>query len=548
MASQNKIPKTMNKIGLFLKRQFSQIQEGGVDILSHKIRKLFKLLWFSLFAPMTVYLRADWPEAYYFVWRQLFKQHRKICSQPGFVKKLAKIQKIEKEILYCVEKYLTYKLDLDSLPILISASAALVNLSYTKERFERALEVLRHAENIRFEMLKKHQLDKLDSEFIPRGLAVGSLGVWENLEVYLKAGVLGLRTPKKLVLLLDPKSRINNPCYFKYWQKYITVISDPLSIKNLSQLEKNLATPFTFYMSIAGKPILSPGVLGLVRKQWDTQRRPPLLTLTADDHERGWRCLESFGAPQDAWFVCLHVREGGWNDNHYAADFRNADIATYLPAIKAVVEAGGWVIRMGDPGMKPLPKMDHVIDYAHSPMKSDWMDVFLCAKCRFMIGTSSGLYTLSSIFGMPTVMTNSIPPELMYQLSSKDLFIPAIFYSKKKNLSLSFRDVMSPPLLTACEQHLYDQLGLEVIKNTAEEIKGVVAEMLARVNGVLEYSEEDEHLQNQFKLAANQGELYGDKNVAVHARIGRDFLRKYVSLLPPNTLKDTSNEVQNASL
>ena len=66
-----------------------------------------------------------------------------------------------------------------------------------------------------------------------------------------------------------------------------------------------------------------------------------------------------------------------------------ADIGTYLPAIKTVVAHGGWVFRMGNPTMKPLPAMEHVIDYAYSDVRSDWMDVFLCSQCRFMIGTAA---------------------------------------------------------------------------------------------------------------------------------------------------------------
>ncbi len=552
MVSQNKIFKTMNKIGSFFGRQLSQIQEGGQVILFQKMRKLFKLLWFSLFAPLAVYQKADWPAAYYFVLDRLLKQQEKICSNPSFVEQLAKVEKIESKIIYCIEKYIAQKPDLTNIQLLISASSILFNMCYSKESFERAISILRKIEKIRDQLMKNHQLDEIDMEFIPGTIPIGSFGVWENLEVHIKAGMLGLRTPKKLVLLLDPKSRVNNACYLNYWRKYITIISDPALIKILSKLQQAMTIPFTFYMSFHGKTLLSPGALGAVRKQWSAERHPPLLALSHEDSDRGWRCLNSFGVPKDAWFVCLHVREAGWNDNNYSAAFRNADIHTYFSAIKAVVDAGGWVIRMGDPGMTPLPpQMDRVIDYAHSDMKSDWMDVFLCANCRFVIGTASGLYTIAFAFGVPVVMTNCLPAEVMYQLAPNDIFISRICLSKEKNLYLSFRDFMSAPVLIASEQHVYDRLGLKVIENTPEEIRDVVVEMLERLNGVIQYSKEDEWLQEQFKsLAADCGELYADKdlNVTVHTRIGRDFLRKYASLLPSSTLKNTPSEVDNASL
>ena len=74
------------------------------------------------------------------------------------------------------------------------------------------------------------------------------------------------------------------------------------------------------------------------------------------------------------------------------------------------------------------------------------------------------------------------------------------------------------------------------MENTSEEIKDVVMEMLERFNGTLQYSEEDDDLQERFKsLAASSGELYGDKDITVNARIGRNFLRKYAALLPAKT-------------
>ena len=95
--------------------------------------------------------------------------------------------------------------------------------------------------------------------------------------------------------------------------------------------------------------------------------------------------------PPDAWFVALHVRESGfWKslDTKFPNN-RSADIATYLPAIREITRRGGWVIRVGDAEMGALPPMEHVIDYAHSPAKSDWMDVFLYGGCRFFIGGPS---------------------------------------------------------------------------------------------------------------------------------------------------------------
>ena len=78
---------------------------------------------------------------------------------------------------------------------------------------------------------------------------------------------------------------------------------------------------------------------------------------------------------------------------------------------------------MGDPTMKPLPPMERVIDYAHSPAKADWLDVFLCGRCRLFVGLASGLSQVAVSFGVPCVYVNWIS-NVLPPFSARDVFIP----------------------------------------------------------------------------------------------------------------------------
>ncbi len=87
---------------------------------------------------------------------------------------------------------------------------------------------------------------------------------------------------------------------------------------------------------------------------------------------------KQMGLTVDKWYVCLHVRELGFhNDSADEGSFRCADINHYIKAIEYIACMGGYVVRMGDSSMKPLPKMKNVVDYPHSPYKSDLMDLYL---------------------------------------------------------------------------------------------------------------------------------------------------------------------------
>ena len=506
-----------------------------------KTGKLGGLLFMHMTAWPAVWIGIDWMEAYYFVGEKLLKKQKQISSQcQGEEKLLRRIKKIRDKMVLYLKKYTTREPDLENISCWVNANIRVFQNSLI-EKYDTSIH--QKVASTFSRVIQTHQLDKLDLEFLPRNIAVGSIGVYENIDIYIKAAALGLRPPKKLILLVDPKARINNPCYLRYWSQHITIISDPSLIQRLAPLEKVLTAPINFYMSFYEKTISSPFALGIVREKWYRENRKPTLTISNEDYRRGWDCLKSLGVSQDTWFVCLHVREAGWNDpNSYASQFRNADIKTYFSAIKAVVDAGGWVIRMGDPGMTPLPPMPHVIDYAHSQAKSDWMDVFLCSQCRFIIGSSSGVFPVASAFGVPAVVTNFLQASAVYQMSSQDILLPRICRDKTKNRNLTFYELISPPLGMAFSQIHYDELGIEAVENTPEQIKDAVMEMLERFHGTVQYSEEDEILQERFqKVTASCGKLYGNEDFICYSRIGRKFLRDHAALLPAEVMAECSS-------
>ncbi len=528
--------KPLQRVGSFFYRQVTQIQKGGLLVFFRKSAKLWKLLCLNLLATWAVFLKIDWVEAYYFVGFRLIRKYKRNLLQPHFSKKsINRMKKLENKAIFCLEKYISHKPDLAELMKWAEANRLVCELFYVKDNYEKYINVCQRVAKVRRDIAKEHHLEDLNIEFIPRSIVPGSIGPYEYIAVYVQAGLLGLRSPKKLILLLDPESSVTNPCFLNYWRKYVTIITDPALIQLLSPLEKCLTVPLLLLMPFYQRSMITHRTLGMVRERWVSEKRPPVLALSNEDYERGWQYLKLLGVPEGAWFVCLHAREAGWHDGgqSYSERFRNTDINTYLLAIKAIVNAGGWVIRIGDPSMTPLPEMDHVIDYARSPMKTDWMDVFLCAQCRFFIGTSSGMFVLVMAFGVPLVMTNLLAGQVVFFFSSKDLFISRTCWSKKENRALSFSELISPPIGMFALQFYYEKSGLEVIENTPEEIRDVVQEMLARFDKSLTYTEEDENLQGRFKdMIKTCSESYGDEKVLVNARIGRDFLRKHIALLP----------------
>lgn len=515
------------KLVRFFQTQTQQIREGGLQVFLYKITAFFSILDKKLLAriyQLAVILNIDWADAYYFEGNKLRRKYYSARRNLNSSNEL--IDEIGNQAICCLKKAFSLKPERFEIYEILCELTHEMGDSSSFDMMHRITELQRKG-------AKAHQLDRLDIEFIPRAFAFGSIGPVFHLDAYIKAGILGLRSFKKPILLLNTNNTVTNPAYLKYWSRYLTIISDPFTVVCLSKIEKYLTVPLNWLLPFDEKTMFIQIAGGVVQKRWHEEGRPPLLTLTDEDHERGWQCLRSLGVPDDAWFVCLHVRESGWCDGRAVSEaFRNADINTYLPAIKTIVGAGGWVVRLGDPSMTPLPPMDHVIDYAHSKAKSDWMDVFLCASCRFCIGTSSGMHTIPTAFGVPIVMANCLPTVLSFSFPPQDTFIPRLCWSMKENRYFTFKELFSPPVSISISQYGYDRLGLKVIENSAEEINDLVTEMIARLDNTIEYTEEDRQLQERFQtLTADCGALHGSSEVAVNARIGRDFLYKYSSLL-----------------
>ena len=207
-----------------------------------------------------------------------------------------------------------------------------------------------------------------------------------------------------------------------------------------------------------------------------TKAKDPLLTLPPEIEARGWAALHDAGIPDGAWFVALHVREGKWDGRKPGLQgILNADIATYSEAIDEITRRGGWVIRMGDPSMKPLPSLPNVIDYCHSDLRADWMDIFIAARCRFMIGTSSGPAYIPPLYGVPSVLTNWWPPA-QRPWHASDIFIPKMLRRLADGQYLTLGETLSEPF-SYCHslRYLADHEGIRVEDNDPEIIRSAVA-------------------------------------------------------------------------
>tara|TARA_R110001592_G_scaffold57277_1_gene174156 strand:+ start:32113 stop:33702 length:1590 start_codon:yes stop_codon:yes gene_type:complete len=388
-------------------------------------------------------------------------------------------------------------------------------------------EMAAKAFSLREARIRDKGLDQLGFRLIPTSIFVRTIGNVAAFETYVRAGRLGLRENCRLILPLHPETKRQfaaNPSYIDYWRRYIDIIEDRKELAQLKYLDEDLYVD-PRVIDINGQPLpFLHSAVARIQAEWETKGLPHLFTLDEEHAARGWQALTRYGVAPGEWFVCLHVRTSGFKGGDA---FREAGIEDYFDAIRAVTARGGWVIRMGDPSMPALPAMDRVIDYALSPDKSDWMDVFLCAACRFFIGTSSGLYIVADTFGRPFVQTNFLPTGAVF-FRPGNLFIPKRLFDRTTGKELTLGEVMSERVSYAASNGAYRNiLGLDWKDNSAKEIREVVIEMMDALDGLSAHSADEERTQAMFRdMTARNGTLPGLHNFPIRCRIGQKFLNQ----------------------
>ena len=304
---------------------------------------------------------------------------------------------------------------------------------------------------------------------------VGHLAI--EPDTLIKAQLLGVVKPRKWILL-SPFNRTANTTLLEYWQRYFIIISNPF----LCFLIRYLSWPnlMRFDCESYLRNIHGSQESYKIQKEWGN--REPLLSLSGRDQAWGANMLKQIGVPPKAWFVCIHAREPGFSevDDEIQA-YRNSSITNLIPSIQEIVRRGGWVVRLGDKTSSKLPTMAQTIDYAHHPLKCDRLDLVLCAKAKFILGNTSGISLLGTIFGTPCALANLIPISTLW-FTAKDISIFKLLWLKEDERYLPFYEAMATESSSWQFSSLYEKHGILPIENSAEDIRMLTVEML----GILE--------------------------------------------------------------
>jgi len=347
----------------------------------------------------------------------------------------------------------------------------------------------------------------------------------------------------KIFYYIAPRNPLCNKQLYVMWKRVIPILPFPRVIEKIDRI-------FGFILgkqyNNASIKYFSKGAGAHDVKGYLANCATHLIFLEKEE-VKGNALLAHLGVPAGAPFVCLHVRDSTYlkaiwpSKNWCFQSYRDANIENHKKSALFLAEQGYYVIRMGKYVGSPFD-LNHpqIIDYANSKFSSDFLDIYLSAKCDFFIGNSSGLDAIPQVFRRPVLTLNEIPFFDTQSWYPVKLFIP-------KNL----RDIGSGRLLTLKETvqiFLYEnremlhkglspvlsKLRLQFVENTEDEILEVVKEMVLRLKGDWQETQESEMLQKKvwsfFPLDFEERPGYF-KHGHIHVRMGSAFLSKYKMLL-----------------
>ncbi|MHA1598899.1 MAG: TIGR04372 family glycosyltransferase [Alphaproteobacteria bacterium] len=261
------------------------------------------------------------------------------------------------------------------------------------------------------------------------------------------------------------------------WKRHLTIIESYL-LRRASRVFLPILEQTRFFCDIRGHQEMTDILMD----------GPSVLCFTDEEEQRGRRALAEMGVGPDDWFVCFHSRDSGYYAERFArkASFRDCDIGNYIPAMQHVVAEGGVAIRVGAHVDHPIqdglgPK---IVDYA-SDCRSDFMDVYLMAKCRFFIGNTSGIMCVASIFNVPMGLANYTPLTHTGE-SQRSLIIPKMVYNRRENRLLTYAECWQMGFFDGSpEAYLPLQKGnfpghaeLEWLQNSSEDILDLCQDVL----------------------------------------------------------------------
>lgn len=209
-------------------------------------------------------------------------------------------------------------------------------------------------------------------------------------------------------------------------------------------------------------------------------------------------------------FVCIYNRDNAFYRSQNLFDgitpvllARNSSIKSLYFSAEKLFEKNIQCVRMGSI-IEEKCDCANIIDYPNL-CRSELMDLYLIAHCKFFAVTGSGIMLLATLFGKPIVFYNigciSFGGDMVTPMTpERDIMLMKKIYLKREKRFLTLREILKMEETFRNYNLFYEyiNMGCEFIDNTPEEIWDVINEMNQRLDHTISYSQEEKSLQERY--------------------------------------------------
>jgi len=355
--------------------------------------------------------------------------------------------------------------------------------------------------------------------FIPAE-RVGHLAA--NTDLFLRRRQLGLIPGDRTYLFLVNRGAVANRQLLEMFKRRLAVVENPLLRMLLAQQVRFRTRYFEdLHMNS--------------NEYAEFIHARSSLSFTPEEEARGQAGLRALGIGESDWYVCVYARDAAFLNTQFPGldwtyhDYRNCDIDTFSPALQEITGRGGFVVRMGHVVEKPLAyKHARAIDYA-THHRDEFMDVYLTAKCRFFLGSAAGIGEMAAALGAPRCGVNWTPV-WTFPLGANSIYIPKKIRRRVDGSEVPYYEMIeltknreTPMVL---DGKAFAEAGYEYVSNSPAEIRDLVIEMIARMDGTHRPSETQRDAMARYcRLLPPDHWSYGEC-----VPIGQAFLEKHRDL------------------
>ena len=208
------------------------------------------------------------------------------------------------------------------------------------------------------------------------------------------------------------------------------------------------------------------------------KKYPSSIIFSENEKTKGDQILESINLKENN-YICFATRSKSFKSEKFETN-RNADINSLKSSVEHMISKGFKAVRLGKGHSSKIEwNNKKIIDFSYDNQRSDFLDLYLMSKCKFMISSGGGIIYMAQLMRKKALMVSYFQFDALHHHSMKyaPMILPKKFFSRNNNRFISYKEVFEKKLTHINVYNELKKKGYDLIENTDDEIKEATINM-----------------------------------------------------------------------